>query len=377
MNLSYWEQNTFFNNIDVAIIGSGIVGLNAALNLKKKNKNLKIIILERGILPMGASSKNAGFACFGSPSELLDDLKANSEEEVFSLVEKRWNGLIRLRKNLGDKAIDFHNWGGYEVFDSKKSFSECNSMLDYLNKHTGKIIGKRAVYKNADDSIKKFGFKNVKHMINNTAEAQIDTGKMISALIAKVRNLGVEIINGYEVTEINETHKGVIIHSSSGINITCNRLIIATNGFAKQFLPNYSVAPARAQVLITHPIKELKLKGTFHYNSGYYYFRNIGNRVLFGGGRNLDFVTEETTAFGLTQLVQNKLEELLKTMILPNTKHTIDMRWSGIMGVGPSKKSIVQCVSKNVFCAVRMGGMGVAIGSLVGEEVAQLVEESL
>ena len=150
MNLSYWEQNTFFNNIDVAIIGSGIVGLNAALNLKKKNKNLKIIILERGILPMGASSKNAGFACFGSPSELLDDLKANSEEEVFSLVEKRWNGLIRLRKNLGDKAIDFHNWGGYEVFDSKKSFSECNSMLDYLNKHTGKIIGKRAVYKNSD-----------------------------------------------------------------------------------------------------------------------------------------------------------------------------------------------------------------------------------
>jgi glycine/D-amino acid oxidase-like deaminating enzyme len=377
MNLSYWEQNTFFNHIDIAIVGSGIVGLNAALNLKKKNKNLKVIILERGMLPMGASSKNAGFACFGSPSELLDDLKTNSEDEVFSLVEKRWKGLIRLRKNLGDKAIDFHNWGGYEVFDTKKSFSECDAMLEYLNKHTGKIIGKRTVYKNADDSIKKFGFKYVKHMINNTAEAQIDTGKMISALIAKVRNLGVEIINGYEVKEINDTNKNVIIHSSNGVNITCKRLIIATNGFAKQFLPNYPVVPARAQVLITHPIKELKLKGTFHYNSGYYYFRNIGNRVLFGGGRNLDFVTEETTGFGLTQLVQKKLEELLKTMILPNTKHTIDMRWSGIMGVGPSKKSIVKAVSKNVFCAVRMGGMGVAIGSIVGEEVAQLVEESL
>ena len=338
MNLSYWEQNTFFNNIDIVIIGSGIVGLNAALNLKKKNKNLKIIILERGMLPMGASSKNAGFACFGSPSELLNDLKINSEEEVFLTVEKRWKGLLRLRKNIGDKAMDFHNWGGYEVFETKKSFSECDSKLDYLNKHTGKIIGKRTVYQNADKSIKQFGFKNVKHMIVNTAEAQIDTGKMITVLLSKVRNLGVEIINGFDVKELNDDHKKVTVHSSSGITISCNRVITATNGFAKQLLPNYQVIPARAQVLITHPIKNLKLKGTFHYDGGFYYFRNVGNRVLFGGGRNLDFKTEETTEFGLTQLVQNKLEELLKTMILPTTKHSIDLRWSGIMGVGPSKK---------------------------------------
>ncbi len=64
-------------------------------------------------------------------------------------------------------------------------------------------------------------------------------------------------------------------------------------------------------------------------------------------------------------------------MILPSTKYTVDMRWSGIMGLGPQKKSIIKAVSKNVFCAVRMGGMGVAIGSLVGEEVAGLVEETL
>jgi glycine/D-amino acid oxidase-like deaminating enzyme len=46
--------------------------------------------------------------------------------------------------------------------------------------------------------------------------------------------------------------------------------------------------PARAQVLITKPIDSLKIKGTFHMDRGYYYFRNIDNRVLIGGGRNLD-----------------------------------------------------------------------------------------
>jgi glycine/D-amino acid oxidase-like deaminating enzyme len=377
MNLSYWEKATFFSNIDVAIIGSGIVGLNAAFNLKKKHKNLNIIVLERGMLPSGASSKNAGFACFGSPSELLDDLTKNSENEVFSLVEKRWKGLLRLRKNLGDKAIDFHNWGGYEVFSDQKNYSECRDKLEYLNKHTSKIIGKKTVYKNADKQISAFGFKNIEHMILNTAEAQIDTGKMIRALISKVRNMGIEIINGFEVKEMKDEGKNVRILSANGIGFNCSRVIIATNGFAKQLLPKLEVEPARAQVIVTDPIKNLKLKGTFHFDNGYYYFRNIGDRVLFGGGRNLDFKTETTTEFGLTTVVQERLESLLNTMILPGIKYTVDTRWSGIMGVGPQKKSIVRSVSPNIFCAVRMGGMGVAIGSLIGEEVAEMTSESL
>ena len=36
MNLSYWEKKEWFSNIDFAIVGSGIVGLNAAINLRKK-----------------------------------------------------------------------------------------------------------------------------------------------------------------------------------------------------------------------------------------------------------------------------------------------------------------------------------------------------
>jgi glycine/D-amino acid oxidase-like deaminating enzyme len=378
MQLSFWERETFFNGIDVAVIGSGIVGLNAALYLKKKQPKLKVIILERGMLPMGASSRNAGFACFGSASELLDDLKGHTEEEVFSLVEKRWKGLQRLRKNLGDRAIDFHNWGGYEVFEDTEKFEACADRLNYLNKQIAPLLSwKEEVYRQADKDVKRFGLGLIKHMILNTAEGQIDTGKMISALMAAVQKNGVYIVNGFEVKEMREEGSGVSILSGEGIHFRCRRAIVATNGFARQLLPDCPVYPARAQVLVTEPIPGLKLKGTFHFDEGYYYFRNIGNRVLFGGARNLDFKTEETTEFGLTDTVQDRLDVLLKNMILPYTKAQVDMRWSGIMGMGPQKNTIVQAVSPNVFCGVRMGGMGVAIGSLIGEEVAQLAAESL
>jgi len=88
MNLSYWEHKTWLSHVNYTIVGSGIVGLNCALQLKLQFPKAKILILERGILPQGASTKNAGFACFGSLSEILDDLKTHSEDEVIKLVQK-------------------------------------------------------------------------------------------------------------------------------------------------------------------------------------------------------------------------------------------------------------------------------------------------
>jgi glycine/D-amino acid oxidase-like deaminating enzyme len=156
-------------------------------------------------------------------------------------------------------------------------------------------------------------------------------------------------------------------------NFQTKHLFIANNGYASK-LTGQSVQPARAQVLITKPIKNLKIKGTFHLDEGYYYFRNFKNRILLGGGRNLDFEGETTTKLQTTEQIQNALEKLLSEVILPNQTFEIDQRWSGIMGVGPQKMPIVKSLSSRVHCGIRMGGMGVAIGSLIGNELADLIK---
>ena len=367
MNLSYWEIKSWFGNVDFTIIGSGIVGLHCALNLKEKYPKASILVLEKGILPQGASTKNAGFACFGSLSEILDDLKTHSEEEVVALVKKRWGGLQKLRKNLGDKQLDFQQLGGYELF-TEELFEECAPKLESIN-NLLKSIFKTDVFSFCEN---KFRFSKIHpKTVFNPLEGQIDTGKMMCRLLRKAQVAGIKILNGLEVEKFTQQSDGVLIQTNV-IEFRTKNLCIATNGFAKQVLQE-DVQPARAQVLITKPIKNLHLKGTFHLEKGYYYFRNIDDRILLGGGRNLDFQTEETTQFGQTEIIQNKLEELLKTTILPKTKVEIDHRWSGIMGVGNQKKAILKKISSNVFCGVRLGGMGVAIGSVIGEELAELV----
>ncbi|MBN2869184.1 MAG: FAD-binding oxidoreductase [Flavobacteriaceae bacterium] len=370
MNFSYWEIKSWLSNIDFTIVGSGIVGLNCALQLKEIYPKSNILILEKGLLPQGASTKNAGFACFGSLSEILDDLNTHTETEVIELVKKRINGLQLLRQTLGDKTINYQAFGSYELFtENDDLFEKCQSEKDNINNLLKPIFNAEVF--NLKNNI--FNFKTIKNQyIFNAFEGQIDTGKMMEALLQKVQSKGIKILNSITVESFSDDQDSVKVKTNQ-FEFSTSKLLIATNGFASQLnIPE--VKPARAQVLITKPIKNLHIQGTFHLDQGYYYFRNIDNRILFGGGRNLDFKTEETTEFAQTKLIQNKLETLLKTTILPETNFEIDYRWSGIMGVGKQKKAIVKQISNNVFCGVRLGGMGVAIGSLIGKELAELTQ---
>jgi gamma-glutamylputrescine oxidase len=367
MNLSYWELKTWLNNVDYTIVGSGIVGLSTALHLKKKAPNAKIVILEKGQFPQGASTKNAGFACFGSLSEILQDLQSHTTEEVVELVNQRQKGLQLLRHTLGDEALSYQQLGGYELFLEKDSslYDTCLQKMKEVNSLL-KPIFKDAVFSNVTNS---FDFKGVQNnYIRNEFEGQIDTGKMMQELIKKVQKEGVIILNNSTVETYTEQFNNVAIKTNH-FEFSCAKLILTTNGFAQQLI-NEDVQPARAQALITKPIKNLNIKGTFHLDCGYYYFRNIDNRILLGGGRNLDFNSENTTEFSQTDRIQNALETLLKNTILSNREFEIEHRWSGIMGVGSQKKPIVKQLSNHVYCGVRMGGMGIAIGSTIGREVA-------
>src|SRR6476619_7147643 len=96
--ISIWEKETFFAPQDVVIAGSGFVGLWSALHLKKKHPQLKVTILERGLIPTGASTRNAGFACFGSLTELMYDIATMGVEKTLALVSMRYKGLERIQK---------------------------------------------------------------------------------------------------------------------------------------------------------------------------------------------------------------------------------------------------------------------------------------
>jgi gamma-glutamylputrescine oxidase len=375
-SVSYWEIKQYLQNIDLLVIGSGIVGLTTAIFYKKRYPKKRVLIVEKGILPSGASTKNAGFACFGSPSEILSDLGNSSEQEVYNLIEKRLSGLRELRSLVGDINLDYEACGGFEIFrpEDENLYNKCLAFIPEANKQLEARLRLKNTYSTVDNRIYEFGFTSVEHLIVNHHEGAIDTGNMMNALVALANNLGVILLNGMEVMEFTDTVNSVHVQFTNGLALNCKKMHVATNGFASRILPNLDVKPARAQVLITSEIDSLKMKGTFHMNEGFYYFRNVGKRVLFGGGRDLDIAAQTHDSLEVTNQIQNKLDQFLKSMILPSSEYKIEHRWAGVMGVGKTKNTIVKQLSDNVSCAVRLGGMGVAIGTSIGKESAQLIE---
>jgi glycine/D-amino acid oxidase-like deaminating enzyme len=372
---SIWESESFFSPKDYVVIGSGFTGLWSAYYLKKFHPDRSVMIIERGIIPSGASTRNAGFACFGSFTELLADQQSTGEKEMLELVSMRFKGLKKIKNLVGRHRIDYESNGGYELI-SAEQYPDVNLLrtrMDQLNQQLKRITGKQKTFQLSQAKLKQFGLGGSHHLIENSLEGQLHSGKLCEALLQIVQSMGVTVLTNTEIHKLETTSKGVELLTNLPVMIKAEKALVCTNAFAKTLLPDLDVRPARGQILLTSPIDGLKLKGCFHYEEGFYYFRNLGNRVLLGGARNRFLKEEETFSASTSIPVQDELERFLKEIILPGLSYTIDQRWSGTMAVGKEKKPIIKQINNHVYCAVRMSGMGVALAPQAGKTVAQMM----
>lgn len=369
--ISFWERETFLYP-DVAIIGGGISGLSVAASLVEREPQLKIAVFERSLLPYGASTRNAGFACFGSLTELLSDIETMGQAAAIELLKKRYQGLQITRSRLGDEAIGFEETNGYEFIENdieslNSKMSDLNALLADVSDH---------YFFDANHLKSRFGLGGSSRLIGMRGEGQVDTGALMDQLARHVTMRGVKIYSGSEasVKKAGDSFKITIDDGHRGaVGFCASRVVNCSNAFARQQFPEMDVKPGRGQVFITKPIDGISFRGNLHIDEGFYYLRNVGNRLLFGGGRNLDFKTEEIDRFELNGAIQSALEAKLKELFRPELTFEVDLRWSGIMAFGETKTPIVKEVEDGHYCAVKLSGMGIALAGAIGEAVTQLM----
>ncbi|CAN5175439.1 FAD-dependent oxidoreductase [soil metagenome] len=310
---------------------------------------------------------------------MITDLKTIGSEATAQLVSDRWNGLQKLRNRLGDKNIDYQNLGGFELIRPHEI--ECLEEISTINSILHPIF-KQQVYKENQELIQEFGFNAdlVKTIIYNPLEGQLDTGKMMKNLLELAQSLKIDIYTGSEVIEVTDTDSVVKIDVNSrfynkNITFQATGVAVCTNAFTEKIIKNIELKAGRGLVLATEPIPDLKIKGAFHFQEGFYYFRNFENRIIFGGGRNLDLEKETSTEFLVNEKILDILDQYLQEIIIPGKTYSIAHLWTGIMAFGDTKQPVIKKISDRVVAGVRLGGMGVAIGSLVGEQVANLLVE--
>ncbi len=369
---TYWERE-IEEGFEFGVVGGGIVGLSVAAELAEAGRS--VLVMERGVLATGATLRNAGFACFGSPTEILSDRRTMGDAATLDLVERRYRGLKILRRRLSDAATGYVPCGGYELLDDPAVLDRLDELNDFLRP----VVG-ADVFFPADEKIAESGMAGVRAMAKNVHEGTLHSGKTAKALSRCVTENGGAILTGCVVKTVESDGDGVTVHVLGPGNLRehvfrFRAVCVCTNAYAAELLPELEVVPARGLVLVTAPVAGLRLHGSFHWDEGFYYFRDLDGRVLLGGGRNLDFDEERTLSLEGNPRIFAELERRLRETILPYAPGVeIEYRWAGTMAFGLSdKRPVVGEIRPKLFCAVRMGGMGVALAGAVAQEIVPLM----
>jgi gamma-glutamylputrescine oxidase len=360
LNYSFWELD-YYAQADIVIVGGGIVGINAAISIKQAKPKLKVLVVEERWQGGGASVKNAGFVCFGSPTEMLDDIKHYGEDYAINIFAKRYEGAKKLLERVQPSAMQYSKVGGVEVYDDKLVSSDQH---EYLNQLVYKAIGYENYFK--------IGTQTISPKFSTTAslmseEASINPKLMMEALYTKAIDLGVKFLMT-KVVDINCSNHEIFVEN--GIVIKYQQLGLANNSFVQNLIPSYKIKPARNLVLVTEALQNISFTEVAHFDRGFVYFRRIGNRILIGGGRNIEIDHEFSDKLEVNENIKNYLLQFLIDKVLNGQKVSIEHIYIGILGFTEEEFATIKKYDSSTWIASGLGGMGVAIGTKMGEDLA-------
>lgn len=359
--LSIWEKLGWIRDPDAVVVGTGIVGMNTALELRSLHPDWHIVMFDRSAFG-GASTRNAGFACFGSPSELVDDLEALGPDALFNLVNMRWSGLNALRTSWSDHDLGYSPSGAIEAFTDPHQLERIKGMLPELNALLEPLFGAAPFSVMTDSEVGQRGLQNAAGAISSPFEGALDTAAMVRAMRNSLLEQDIEVIHGIEATGLDRMPDRWCVRTKAG-DIQTDRVFVCTNAWAASLL-DLDVAPAPNVVVVSQPLPGLALDNTLHHDRGYVYARKVHGRLLIGGGRHWHCADDTERSQRLVRWAQ--------THIQGAERFNIEHHWIGQLGVGAQRLPIVKEAEPGLYVGVRLGGMGVAIGTNVGRTLAGL-----
>jgi glycine/D-amino acid oxidase-like deaminating enzyme len=298
------------------------------------------------------------------------------------MAEQRFAGIQKIRRVLGDLPIAYDDCGGFECLNNIQvpDIQLFKTKLEWLNEGFEKITGNRKTFEINNNILAQQGIQSFDYLVENRLEGGIHSGFLLQHLSAKVVAMGARVLQGHQMLEYEPDKSGwsiiIDVQKQTTIQLKAQQMLFATNANLSKQFPELAIMPARGQVLLSPSMGNNSLRGTFHFDEGFYYFRNVGNRLLIGGGRNVDFEGEATLELGQSSVVVKALNDFIMQH-LPKVAALINeqgwQHWSGIMAITLNKLPLFKVINAGCYAAMACNGMGVALTPIHAEMVAKAI----
>lgn len=381
MRIPYWLDPTASiapplkgdQQCDVVVIGAGITGTAAALNLARQG--IDVILLEAGVVAGKATGRNAGFILQGTAERYDRACALMGRDRAKRIHQWSLENHRMMAEDISRAAIrcSYQRNGSLQLAGSPEEVEELRTSAQMLNEDgfEASILGSQQL----SDVYTQAGF-NMAVLLPQDGE--IHPANFVRGAAQAAMKAGARVFENTKVEALDAQSAGDVQIQTAQGHIQCELAIVATNARISNLLPWFAdkVDPVRGQMLATAPAPRI-FERPIYADHGFDYWRqDEHNRVVLGGWRNLDPQSEVGFDDTLHNDIQTRMEQFIRRFDALNDVE-ITHRWSGIMGFSRDGLPLIGPVpgSAGALAAAGFTGHGFGFGWLAGHAIATIAME--
>jgi len=364
------------DNVDVAVVGSGVTGLSAARALAKRG--VGVAVLEAETLGWGASSRNGGMVLTGMKLPVPTLISRYGREKVQCMYAASLASIDCVEQIVQEEQIDcdFSRCGHLEVACKQAHFdcyAESAALIAREFKHPLRVLPKSELRTEIGSDIYYGG------LVDETS-AGLNPARYVAGLVVAARRAGVALFDHTRVERVecessrssNGGHR-FRVRTAKG-SLLAREVLLASGAYTSNATPalRKKIIPIGSYIIATEVLSqdlacELSPKNRMIYDSKHflYYYRLTSDRRMLFGGRAAFFPETENTVRQSAEILRRGMVSVYPQ--LHDTK--VEFVWGGTLDFA---FDVMPHTGRfdGMYYAVGYAGHGVAIGTYLGTKIA-------
>ncbi|GAC1506622.1 MAG: FAD-binding oxidoreductase [Candidatus Dormibacteraceae bacterium] len=355
MDTPFWPPpferypGTLPDRTDVVVIGGGIAGVSLVHHLARRR--ISTVLVEREHLAAGASGRNAGFLLAGVAGCYADAVRTfgrGKAREIWNITSENHDRMLECVEgsDVGHRRLGSVTLASGE--DERTELEESSQLM-------------------RDDG---FDARWDGERLFNPRDGEVNPAALVGALASRAKE-GV-IREGVNVTAIEPGRSEVAVRAGQQ-ECRAGVVILATNAYTPQLLPQVKIHPTRAQMLASAPIARTVCDVPTYSHFGYRYWRQLrGGEVLVGGWRDTSLEAEVGYEEMPTAPIQEHLDRQLDAM---TAGAAVTHRWAGTMGFTETGLPLVGPVEDmgNLYLCAGFNGHGMGSAFMSAKKLVEML----
>ena len=356
---------------DICVVGAGLAGLSAALELRAKGYSVAVI--EAKTVGWGASGRNGGQAIVGYASDEAIESQFNQDD-----CKRAWNMTVEalqlIRQRIADHAIECDFVPGYMsmAVNEKKGRQLAQASVDIQNRYGYEMQAISA------SEIKNWIASERFHSgAFDPQSGHLHPLKYTLGLAQAARAAGVQIFEDSPVVEIVRAAKP-LVKTAQG-EVACDFVVLAGNVYldvyGKAVAPelNKRIMPVGTYIVATESMGKERADALIRQRSAVCdtnfvldYFRpTADHRMLFGGRVSYS----SATPFNLIASMRKRMLAVFPQL----ADLDVPYAWGGFVDITMNRGPDFGRLGKNIYYLQGFSGHGLALTGMAGKLVAESI----